>query len=110
MDLPGSGFLRPLTDDAATLSRSYIMTKPPITCRNCGTPLAIGAPMKRARSAHRPHPQVDREVSDVDVFEHVIFGVRMNHILQILRETDVLAASPPCVEHVPVDDPDDNAH
>lgn len=66
--------------------------------------------MKRARSAPRPHPRVDREVSDVDVFEHVIVGVRMNHILQILRDTDVLAASPPCLDYIGTDDPDDSTH
>jgi hypothetical protein len=38
----------------------------------------------------RDRAQLDRRVSDDEIFEHVIHGVRVNHVLQMLREMDVL--------------------
>ena len=66
--------------------------------------------MKAMRVTRRSHPRVDRQVSDLDVFEHVIFGVRMSHVLEILRETDVLAANPPCEDDPTTKDPDERPH
>ena len=46
---------------------------------------------RRGKTSNRAH--VDRHVSDDDVFEHVISGVRLNHVFQTLR----------AVEFAPVD-------
>ncbi len=59
---------------------------------------------RRPRSTAR----LVRDVSDEDVFEHVINGVRLNHILQMLRETEVLTDNPEDEHDVP--DPDERPH
>jgi hypothetical protein len=38
--------------------------------------------------------QLDRRRGDEDVFEHVICGVRLNHVLQLLREMEVVVHEP----------------
>ncbi|HUK33662.1 MAG TPA: hypothetical protein VLV86_07115 [Vicinamibacterales bacterium] len=50
--------------------------------------------MKATRPKTRGARQVDRRVSDEDVFEHVIVGVRINLLLQTLRDAGVRAANP----------------
>jgi len=47
--------------------------------------------MKLSRRRVQIPVQVDRRRADEDIFEHVIWGVRLNHVLQILREMDALA-------------------
>ena len=61
---------------------------------------------RRPRSTAR----LDRDVSDDDVFEHVIHGVRLNHILQMLRETEVLTDNPEVRDDEDVPDPDERPH
>jgi hypothetical protein len=43
---------------------------------------------RRGKSDDRGH--VDRHVSDFDVFEHVIGGVRLSHVFQTLRDAEVV--------------------
>jgi hypothetical protein len=47
--------------------------------------------MKLSRRRVQVPVQVDRRRADEDIFEHVIWGVRLNHVLQILREMDAQA-------------------
>jgi len=47
--------------------------------------------------------QVDRRRADEDIFEHVIWGVRLNHVLQILREMDALGDHTRSSESHPTD-------
>jgi len=42
---------------------------------------------RRGKPSNRAH--VDRQVSDVDVFEHVISGVRLSHVFQTLRDVEL---------------------
>ena len=51
--------------------------------------------------------QLDRHVSDEEIFEHVIRGVRMNHVLQMLRDLDVLAQHPRLGTAPAADEPDE---
>lgn len=46
--------------------------------------------MRQPRRKIRVRAQLDRRVSDDEIFEHVIHGVRVNHVLQMLRDMDVL--------------------
>jgi len=41
---------------------------------------------RRGKPSNRAH--VDRQVSDDDVFEHVISGVRLSHVFQTLRDVE----------------------
>jgi hypothetical protein len=52
----------------------------------------------------RVRAQLDRRVSDDEIFEHVIHGVRVNHVLQMLRNTDVLTQHPRSAALAPCDE------
>jgi hypothetical protein len=56
--------------------------------------VASGIDMKRSRRITSVPVQLDRRRADEDVYEHVIWGVRLNHILQKLRDMDVLEDKP----------------
>jgi hypothetical protein len=47
--------------------------------------------MKSSRRMNEPNAQIVREPSDEDVFEHVISGVRLNRVSQLIRENRALA-------------------
>jgi len=49
----------------------------------------------RGKTSNRAH--VDRQVSDDDVFEHVISGVRLSHVFHTLH----LVESPPAAAESP---------
>ena len=59
-----------------------------------GMSVATCIVMKRSRRRVDVPVQLDRRRADEDVFEHVIWGVRLNHILQMLRDVDVLEGEP----------------
>src|SRR5579871_1067650 len=54
---------------------------------SAGTCLAKFIGMTTSRSSEKPHgsPRVDQEKSTEDVFEHVIRGVRLNRLRDLLR-------------------------
>jgi len=45
---------------------------------------------RRGKTGNRA--QVDRQVSDDDVFEHVISGVRLSYVFQALRDVEFATA------------------
>jgi hypothetical protein len=57
-----------------------------------GTPIATPRHMASSRRTRRAEPEarVDREISTVDVFEHVIRGVCLSHAWQSLHEAKTL--------------------
>jgi len=57
-----------------------------------GITLATGIVMKSSRRRVQVPVRVDRRRADEDVFEHVIWGVRVNRILQMLRDVGALNA------------------
>lgn len=60
--------------------------------------------MRQPRRKMRDRAQLDRRVSDDDIFEHVIHGVRVNHVLQMLRDMDVLTQHPRSAAPAPCDE------
>jgi hypothetical protein len=46
---------------------------------------------RRGKTSSRAH--VDRQVSDDDVFEHVISGVRLSRVFQVLRDVESAPAA-----------------
>jgi hypothetical protein len=59
---------------------------------------------RRDKTSNRA--QVDRQVSDDDVFEHVISGVRLSHVFQTIRDVEFAPArvGSPDDSSVPLDD------
>lgn len=57
-------------------------------CSGCGYAACQLSGVKSVPPKSDSTPRVDRHVSDEDIFEHVIVGVRVHHILQMLRELD----------------------